>query len=250
MRTLGRWILAILAAGGIALPIAGQAEDFRVQVQALYDNIDFDDFDDDADSLTGIGTFFFKPVPTDDVPVGEAAYIARSSYVDLRAQGVEIGDNDADALAANVGYHFTDTPLSILFARIGVVRTDISGDHDTTWNGTLGIVPVPRLFFGTDFTEDDWDPNITARYAGPLAHSHWYAASVTVADPDEGDTDVGVEFDYYFPAFKLGGGFNTHSDLWSVRAEVGLPHGFALQGRVFGNDDSDGFGLQLTWRDL
>ncbi len=250
MNAQGTFASGILLAAGLALPVAGQAEDFRFQAQALYDNIDFDDLDDDADSLTGIGTFFFKPVPTEGVPVGEAAYIARSSYVDVRAQGVEIGDNDADVLAANLGYHFTDTALSILFARIGVVQTDISGDDDTTWNGTLGIVPIPRLFFGTDFTEDDWNPNVTARYAGELANSHWYAASVTVADPDEGDTDVGVEFDYYFPAFKLGGGFSSNTDLWSVRAEMGLPQGFALQGRVFGNDDSEGFGLQLTWRDL
>jgi hypothetical protein len=250
MRIVGKLTVPILAVAGLIVPLTAQAEDFRFQVQAVYDQIDFDDADEDADSLLGIGTFFFKPVPTDGVPVGEAAYIHRSSYLDVAAQGVEFGDADADALAANLGYHFTDTVLSILFARIGVVQTDVSGEDDTTWNGTLGIVPIPRLFFGTDFTEDDWDPNVTARYAGELANKHWYAASVTVADPDEGDTDVGVEFDYYFPAFKLGGGFSSGTDLWNVRAEVGLPQGFALQGRVFGDDGGDGFGLQLTWRDL
>jgi hypothetical protein len=29
-----------------------------------------------------------------------------------------------------------------------------------------------------------------------------------------------------------------------------LPHGFALLGRYFTDDFSDGFGVQLTWRDL
>ena len=242
--------LQILAAAGLAVSTAAQADDFRIQAQLAYDQVDFDDLDEDADVISATGTFYFKPVPTDGVPVGEAAYIARSSYADVTGQWVELGDEDADAFAANVGYHFTDTALSMLFARVGVVQTDISGDDDTTWNGTLGIVPIPRLFFGTDFTEDDWDPNLTARYAGKLANDHWWAGSISVADPDEDDTDVGVEFDYYFPSFKVGGGFNTGGDFWTVRAEAGLPHGFALLGRVFGDDGSEGFGLTLTWRDL
>jgi hypothetical protein len=160
---------------------------------------------------------------------------------------VQLGDEDADVIAADVGYHFTN---SIFFARVGVVYTDGPGESDTTWNGTLGIVPIPRLFFGTDFTEDNWDPNLTARYAGQLANSHWYAASITLADPDDGDTNVGLEFDYYFDKFKLGGGFQSGSDAWTVRAEFGLPHGFALLGRFYTDDSSNGVGLTLTWRDL
>jgi hypothetical protein len=232
---------------GLATSLAVQAEDFRVQAQLAYDNINIEDSDQDADVITATGTFFFKPVPTDGVPVGEAAFIARSSYASVVASNVKIGDEDADAFAANVGYHFTDT---IFFARVGVVQTDVSGDDDTSWNGTLGIVPIPRLFFGTDFTEDDYDPNLTVRYAGKLANSHWYGATLTLADPDDDDTDVGLEFDYYFDGFKLGGGYHSGSDRWTARAEFGLPHGFALLGRVFSDDVGDGFGFTLTWRDL
>jgi hypothetical protein len=237
----------VLAVAGLAASAVAQAEDFRVQAQLAYDKVNIDEFDEDLDALSAGVTFYFKPVPTDGVPVGEAAYIARSSYVDLVASTVEIGGEDADAIAANVGYHFTNT---IFFARVGIVKTDISGEDDTSWNGTLGIVPIPRLFFGTDFTEDDWDPNLTARYAGQLANTRWYAASISLSDPDEGDTDVGLEFDYYFDGFKLGAGFNSGSELWTARAEVGLPHGFALLGRVYTDDFGDGVGLTLTWRDL
>ena len=165
MRTNGYLAVRFLAIMAVAAPAAAQADEFRIQAQVAYDQVDFEDLAPDADVLTGTGTFFFEPVPTDGVPVGEAAYIHRSSYVDVTASGVELGDADADAIAANVGYHFTDTVVSMLFARVGVVQTDISGDDDTSWNGTLGVVPIPRLFFGTDFTEDDWDPNVTARYA-------------------------------------------------------------------------------------
>jgi hypothetical protein len=247
MRIVRNLTAQILAVAVAATSVAARAEDFRVQARLAYDKIDFDSVAQDADVISASGTFFLKPVPTDHVPVGEAAYIARSSYVDLMASTVEIGGEDADAVAANFGYHFTN---SIFFARAGVVQTDISGDDDTSWNGTLGIVPIPRLFFGTDFTEDEWDPNLTARYVGKFSNGHWYGASISLADPDEDDTEIGLDFDYYFDRFKLGWSFNSGTNLVSARAEVGLPHGFALLGRVYTNDGSDGFGLQLTWRDL
>jgi len=246
MRIVRNRSMQILALAGLVTSAAVQAEDFRVQLQLAYDNVDIEDIDDDLEAISGSGTFYFKPVPTDGVPVGEAAYIARSSYVDVVATQVSIGDVDADAYAANIGYHFTN---NMFFIRAGFVEADDAGDDDTTFTGTLGIVPIPRLFFGTDFTDDDWDPNLTARYAGKLANDNWYAASINLADSDD-DTTVGLEFDYYFPKFKLGAGFNSGSDLWLVRGEIGLPHGFALLGRIYSDDDGDGLGLTITWRDL
>ena len=247
MRIVRNLAMQVLPIAVLLAAVEAHAEDFRVQARLAYDKIDLDDVSDDADVWTATGTFYFKPVPTDGVPVGEAAYIARSSYVDVQGSSVEIGGEDADAIAANVGIHFTNT---IFFARVGVVQTDISGNDETSWNGTLGIVPIPRLFFGTDFTEDDWDPNLTARYVGKFANDHWYGASITLADPDDGDTDIGLEFDYYLTGFKVGASFSSGSDLFGVRAEMGLPHGFALLGRVYSDDGGDGVGLQLTWRDL
>ena len=247
MRIFRNVAAQILTAALLLISAEVHAEDFRIQAQLAYDKIDLDDVSDDADIWSATGTFYFKPVPTDGVPVGEAAYIARSSYVDVKGSSVEIGGDDADAIAADVGIHFTN---SIFFARVGVVQTDLSGDDDTSWNGTLGIVPIPRLFFGTDFTEDGWDPNLTARYAGKFANGHWYGASITLSDPDDGDSNVGLEFDYYLSGFKLGASYGSGSDRFGVRAEVGLPHGFALLGRVYSDDAGDGVGLQLTWRDL
>jgi len=246
MRLVRNRSVKILAVAGFAISAAVQAEDFRVQLQLAYDNISIDNSSEDADIFSGTGTFYFKPVPTDGVPVGEAAYIARSSYVDVQATQVSVGDNDADAYAANVGYHFTN---NMFFIRAGFVEINDVGDDDTTFTGTLGIVPIPRLFFGTDFTDDDWDPNLTARYANKLANDNWWAGSISLVDTDD-DTDIGLEFDYYFPKFKLGGGYNSGGDRVLVRGEMGLPNGFALLGRVYTDDLGDGFGLTLTWRDL
>ncbi|HEV7609523.1 MAG TPA: hypothetical protein VGO61_19460 [Steroidobacteraceae bacterium] len=249
MRNSKQLAARILLAAGFAASAVVEAEDFRVQAQLSYDQFNFSgNFAPDADVLSVSGTYFFAPVPTDGVPVGEAAYIARSSFANVMATHVNFADNDFDTLEANVGYHL---PNTIFFGRVGVVRADIpGGGDDTSWNGTFGIVPIPRLFFGTDFTEDGYDPNITARYVGQFKNSHWYGASVSAVDPDGGDSEVGVEFDYYFDTFKVGGGFNTAGDRWTVRAEKGLPHGFALLGHVDTDDGGDGFGLTLTWRDL
>ena len=230
MRINGNLTARILAVAAIAAPAAAQAEDFRIQAQLLYDRINPSAAGaPDADALSASATYYLAPVPTDGVPVGEAAYIARSSYANVLASHVDTGDDNADVLAANLGYH---VPNTIFFGRLGVVNTDFPGGNDTTWNGTFGIVPVPRLFFGTDFSEGGYDPNITARYAGQFANQHWYAASVSLADPNDGDSTVGVEFDYYFDSFKPGGGYNSGGDRWTARAEVGLPRGFALLGRV------------------
>ena len=242
-------LLAVAAAISSA-PVL--AEDFRIQGQFSYDQIDPDGGGPNIDVFALSGTYYLEPVPTDGVPVGEAAYIARTSYANAVWSKVDSGNGDVDALAANLGIH---VPNSIFFGRLGVVRTDFPDlgggpTDDTAWNGTFGIVPIPRLFFGTDFAEGGYDPNITARYVGKLPNNHWYGASITATDPDDGDTDVALEFDYYFDGFKLGGGYGSANDRWSACAEFGLPRGFALLGRVYTADDGDGFGLTLTWRDL
>jgi hypothetical protein len=252
MRNLKIVSVRVVAAAAVFCSLPALADDFRIQAQLSYDQIEPEGSAADVDVYAVSGTYYLEPVPTDGVPVGEAAYIARSSYANAVWSKVDFGDGDVDALAANLGIHVPDT---IFFGRLGVVRTDFPDlgggpTDDTSWNGTFGIVPVPRLFFGTDFAEGGYDPNITARYVGQFANTHWYGASITATDPDDGDTDVALEFDYYFDSFKLGGGYGSGNDRWSARAEVGLPHGFALLGRVFTADDGDGFGVVLTWRDL
>ena len=246
MRLIQKSLVQALAVAAFAVPATTYAEDFRVEVKGEYDSIDFDNSSDDAEVLTATGTFYFKPVPTDGMPVAEAAYITRASYARVIAQSLQFGDGDVSAFGAEVGYHI---PNTIFFGRLGITEVDFPGGDETSVNGTFGVVPIPRLFFGTDFSDDGWDPNLTARYAGQFSNSRWYAASAVLTDSDDGDSNLGLEFDYYLDKFSLGGGFNTN-DLWVVRAEFTLPNGFALRGRIYGDDGSDGVGLTLTWRDL
>ena len=101
----------------------------------------------------------------------------------------------------------------------------------------------------TEIDEDGWDPNATARYVGKLGNDHYYAASIGVVDPDEGDLDIGLSFDYFLDhTFSLGGGYGSGSDTFSVRAEKFFMPNFAVGGRVYTEDNGDGIGAFIKWR--
>jgi hypothetical protein len=83
----------------------------------------------------------------------------------------------------------------------------------------LASPPLDGLLVTTDIDEDGWDPNATAKYVGKLGNQHYYAASVSVVDPDEGDLDIGVGFDYYLDhTFSVGGGYGSGSHIPSALA--------------------------------
>lgn len=249
MPASGKSSATLLLVAGLAIAASAQAEDFSVQLQLSHDLSSYDTSGvPDVDATAFNATYYFDPVVTDGMPVPEAAFVTRKSYVNATMSHAEFGNADGDVLVANAGFHVPD---SIFFGRIGLVREDVSnGGNDTSWNGTVGIVPVARLFFGTDFHEDGYDPNITARYAGKLANGRWFSASVNAADPDAGDTVVGFQADYYLDGIAFGGGFSTGSDRWNVRIDKGLPNGFGFLVRYYGEDGGNGVGAMLTWRDL
>ena len=105
------------------------------------------------------------------------------------------------------------------------------------------------MLLPTDFDENGWDPNVTAKYVGKLANSHFYAASVSAVDPDEGDTSVGVDFDYFLDTtFRVGAGFASGDDRFTLRAEKFFTPSFSVRGSVYTGDIAKGLGAQVAWR--
>jgi cyclophilin family peptidyl-prolyl cis-trans isomerase len=172
------------------------------------------------------GTWYFAPVATDDVPLSEAAFLGRASYVGAIAARFELFDTRLDAQAASIGYYF---PGTMFFAGAGVSRseqvialnsTTRLTDHFTQWFGTLGIAPIDGLLITTELGEGGYDPNLRARHVGKLPNSHFYAGSVSIVDPDEGDTSIGVDFDYFLDdSTSVGAGYQDGPDRLEVRAE-------------------------------
>jgi hypothetical protein len=245
---ISRKIAPFGVAATLAFPgMSAIADDYRAEVRLSGQRVDLDNASDDIDVIGATGTYYLEPVRTDGLPLAEAAFLGRSSFVSAGAARSELGDEKIDILSASFGYY---VPNTIFYGRLGIAYLDdfSPGDRSIV-NGTFGVTPFDGLLLTTDFDEDGWDPNIAAKYVGKLANSHYYAVTASAVDPDGGDTAVGVDFDYFLDlTFKVGGGFNSGDDRFTIRAEKFFTPSFAVGGSLFTGDEVSGFGAQVAWR--
>lgn len=247
-------VLASLAA--FAMPAVSLADDYRFEVRGAFDrdSTGSDSFGD-VDILQVNADWYFAPVSTEGVPLAEAAFLGRASNLNVSAARIDILSTDLTALGAKVEYYI---PNSIFFASVGVSRNQtllalnssmVVREYDTTWFGTLGVTPLDGLLVTTNFDEDGYDPNLTARYVGKLPNAHYYAGSVSVVDPDLDDVSLGVDFDYFFDdSTSVGAGYADGPDRLEVRAERFFASNWAAGVSVHTADGSDGFGVFIKWR--
>lgn len=259
LRGLGSLLLIALA------PAAALADDYQFEVRGGFDHLG-SDADIDVASLGG--TWYFAPVSTNNVPLAEAAYLGRASYLGAGLALVDFLDTTLDAEDVKVGYYL---PGTMFYAAVGALHeeniiaassTFTETRYDTRWFGTLGIAPLDGLLVTTDFQEHGYDANITARYVGKLPNDHFYAGSVTLADADYGDTFYGLDFDYYFDdttsvgvgfddgdaRYDSNGRFVVGGDRLELRAEKFFSKSWAAGVSAYTSDFDDGFGVHVTWR--
>src|SRR5689334_22467487 len=179
-------LLAIsLACGGAS----ALADDYRAEVTLLGDRTEPDGDFPHIDQFAAVGTYYLDPVRTDGLPLAEAAFLNRSSFVRGAAVRSEIGDDKIDIFSASLGYYMPDT---IFFGRLGVSYADDFDGDQTNVNGSFGITPLDGLLLLTNFDEHGWDPNVSAKYVGKMANAHFYSITASAVDPDVGDTSVNV----------------------------------------------------------
>jgi hypothetical protein len=225
---------------------AALADDYRGEVTLFGDRVEPDGDFPHVDQFAAVGTYYLEPVRTDGLPLAEAAFLDHSSFVHGSAVRSEIGDEKIDIFSASLGYYMPDT---IFFGRLGVSYADDFEGDQTNINGSFGITPLDGLLLFTNFDEDGWDPNVTAKYVGKMANAHYYAITASAVDPDRGDTSVSLDFDYYLDnTFSVGAGYGSASDDFSVRAQKFFTPSFAVGGHVSTGDDGDAFGANVTWR--
>jgi len=251
LRGLGSLLLIVLAPG------AALADDYQFEVRGGFDRRMPSDSDDsffDLDVAQLGGTWYFKKVSTDNVPLAEAAYLGRASFLSAGLASIDFLGTTLDAQGINVGYYI---PGTMFYAAVGATRqediiafssTTLEKEYHTRWFGKLGIAPLDGLLVTTDFEEHGYDPNITARYVGKLPNNHFYAGSVNLADGD-GDTSYGLDFDYYFnDSTSLGAGFDSGVSRLELRAEKFFTKNWAAGVSAYTTDFDDGFGVHVTWR--
>jgi hypothetical protein len=249
LRSLAPILLVALA------PAAAFADDYRFEVKGTYNrDIPDSDFFDDVDHTTLSGTWYFKPVSTDGVPLAEAAFLGRSSYLSaLVAQFDSFVDTHLYAQSASVGFYIPET---IFFVSGGAARgqgvTAINPtrkEYFTRWFADVGVAPLDGLLLTSHLEEGGYTPNITARYVGKLPNSHYYAGSVNIVEPDGGSTSYGVDFDYYFDdTASLGVGYDHGGDTFELRAQKFFSKNWAVGASGYTADGQKGFGLNVTWR--
>jgi hypothetical protein len=253
MTTRRRWAPALLLC---LAPAAVFADDFRWEVRGSFDrSLDSGYLAEDTDVLALSGTWFFEPVSTDAVPLAEAAFLGRASSLGAVVGRLDVFDTHLDAQAVNVSYYF---PGDLFYASVvasrgeyitGLSSTMVVTEHDTSLSGKVGIAPLEGLLITTDLREQGYDPNITARHVGKLPNGRFYAGSVSVIDPDLGDTSFGLDFDYYFDeSVSLGVGYEDADDQWQVRAEKFFGESWAVGASASTNDYGDGIGISVSWR--
>jgi hypothetical protein len=237
-------------------PAAAFADDYRFEASGAFDREVPDGDSYDVNAITISGTWYFKPVSIDGVPLAEAAFLGRSNYLSAVAARYDgFVDTDQNALAAGVGYYIPGTMFFIsggatrMEAVVAVSSTVVVKRYDTSWFGTLGIAPMDGLLIATNFREDGYDPNISARHVGKLPNGHFYTGSVSYIDPEFGDSSFGLGFDYYLDeSTSLGVGYEHAGERWELRAEKFFSKSWAAGVSAHTADGSEGFGLNVTWR--
>lgn len=251
LRSLAPVLLLALA------PAAAFADDYRLEVKGSFARDSPEgDFFDDVDTTTLSGTWYFKPVSTDGVPLSEAAFLGRSSFLSaIVARFDGFFETHLNAQGANAGFYIPET---IFFVGGGASRgqavtavnsTIVQKEYFTSWFGTVGVAPLDGLLVSTHIEEGGYDPNVTARYVGKLPNSHYYAGSVNIIDPDGGDVSYGIDFDYYFDdSTSLGVGYAHGGDTFELRAERFFSKSWAAGVSAYTSDGQDGFGFNVSWR--
>src|SRR5512133_1404095 len=87
---MNRTINQVLAAAAL-LSMAGHcvADDYRAELQGTYSRLQGPADFPDLDAIWLQGRWFFAPVKTDGVPLAEAAFLGRASYVGALAARLE-----------------------------------------------------------------------------------------------------------------------------------------------------------------
>lgn len=212
----------------------------------------------DSDEWRASGRFYFQQVKTDDVPLGEAAYLGRNSSVELAWSRFDPGFEDVELDSQQLSLEVY-VPRTMLYFAGGLARfetvTLINGgdpatDHDTEWFGAVGITPFDGLRVSTYYTHQaGYDPNVAVKYVGKLGGSRFYGFGLRAVDPDEGDLRLSGDIDFFFdPTFSVGAGYDELGDVWSLRAEKFFMSRLGVQAVYTDGDGARSFRIQGSWR--
>ena len=257
MRTLWNLRVAAIVVAAGTLPLAAQADDYRWEVGGNYDRFSADGYHVDTWGLSG--TYYFRDVRTELLPLQEAAYLGRENSASLASSRFDspFGDLDQWRLSGELY-----VPSAWLYFSAGLTGSDTLGvivngnnvsverGHDNAWDATIGITPFDGLRLSTSFQQHtDYEPNLDVKYVGKLGNDHWYGFGVNLVDPDQGDFSYAASADYFIDrSLRVGGELGEHH--WGVSADkfFGEKLSVGLRYRELDDADAEMLSLRAAWR--
>ncbi|ROQ20992.1 putative porin [Marinimicrobium koreense] len=223
--------LALATAFSLTSGLA-MANSYQAEVGASYTDVE------NGDGVFGMyGEFHFSPVQTRNHPLAEAAFLERSSNVYAAA------DDDFDALTVGGELYVPDT---MFYVGGRVTRVDNAAGDETTAYATLGLTPVDGLLVTTEFSEDGYDANISAKYVTSLGGGNFVNLEGTYQDTDFDDDILSLGADFYFDrTWSVGAGYTDFlgDDQFTLRTEKFFTN--EISGRL-SFTDSDAAGNVFT----
>jgi hypothetical protein len=246
-----------LVAGTGALPLAAQADDFRWEAGAFLNRDSFDG--EHADNWGLYGTYYFRDVKEDSVPLEEAAFLERTGFVSLSPARFESDFGHFDSWRLSSDYY---GPGNWLYLSAGVTRNlafeqRLSGNtaiaarvSDTSWDATVGITPFAGLRLATSLYEHaDYQPNLDIKYVGKLGNDHFYGFGVTLVDPDRGDFYYNLSADYFIDrTLRVGVEAGQDLDRWGISADKFFTEKASVGIQYTGFSAAHSVGLRAAWR--
>ncbi len=170
---------AFTLASGVAV-----ANSYQSEVGASYTDVE------NGDGAFGIyGEIHFAPVQTRNHPLAEAAFLERSTNVYASA------NDDFDLLTVGGELYVPDT---MFYVGGRVTRVDNAAGDETTAFATLGMTPIDGLLVTTEFSEDGYDANISAKYVTSLGGGNFVNLEGIYQDTDFDDDILSLGADFYF----------------------------------------------------
>lgn len=226
----------------IGLTLAAEsslAQSYRAEADLAYNKLSLEDSSTEADGWTVSGTYFFSPVNTTNHPLAEAAFLEKSSNLQLSYNRNESESHESfsswsyarestqEIVSADINFFI---PNSIFYVSLGISDQEnefqsrytaggetetnsYKGKGDSRWNASLGITPLAGLLVWSDFYEDvDLDDywNLNAKYV-----MDWSGNALNLqahyGDSEDGSS-LTLATDFYFDrTFSLGVGYTFYN---------------------------------------
>lgn len=281
-----RFRLGLIASVGCLGSMQAFAEPYQWEVEGGYRSSEDalpSYFSRDRDAYSVSGKYYFSPVSTVGRPLAEAAFLARSSSVNIVmdhhtnvfdqtycSSGGDCtttkSDESESGLGVGLEYYVPDS-IFYFAAQVKQSQREVdnyyaSGENEwyssydgsrTSWAAAVGVMPIDGWLIAAKFGEQNdfngSEETIETKYVLPLGRQ---ALKLTGAYYLDGydylhrDWEAGADY-FFTPSFSIGG---TYADdkTYGVRAEKFFTESFSLSAEYEDGDYEDSFGVSLKAR--